>query len=154
MFRTSCHWTGFEAKENSAEASVDCRLIHTGFMKNINESQAQTFLKQLQNRARDPKLTIEMVRGWNYMASDPQSAYVNIMKEEIKKEYPSAQTSTWLSPASLIIDGADGKRIPSYGFYPVIKEDFLDAKQEKSFPAQQIFTANKIYSGTIHRLTH
>jgi hypothetical protein len=154
MFRTSCHWTGFEATENSAEASVDCRLIHTGFMKNINESQAQTFLKQLQNRARDPKLKIEMVRGWNFMASDPQSAYVSIMKEEIKKEYPSAQTSTWLSPASLIIDGADGKRIPSYGFYPVIKEDFLEAKQDKSFPEQQVFTANKIYSGTIHRLTH
>ena len=54
----------------------------------------------------------------------------------------------------ILIESADGKRIPTYGFYPVIKEDFLEAQQEKTFPAQQIFTANKIYSGTIHRFTH
>lgn len=154
MFRTSCHWTGFEANDNSAEAYVDCRLIHTGYMKNINDSQAQVFLKQLQTKAKDPNLKIEMLRGWNYIASDTQSQYVKIMREEITKEYPSAQTGTWLSPASIMIEAADGKRIPTYGFFPVIKEDFLEAQQEKTFPAQQIFSANKIFSGTIHRFTH
>ncbi len=153
MFRTSCHWTGFEASESSAEAFVDCRLIHTGFMKNINESQAQVFLKQLVKKARDPNLQIEMIRGWDYSASDTQSPYVKIMKEEIHKEYPSSQTGTWMSPVSLVLDTED-KKLPTYGFYPVIKDDFLDTPQEKTFPQQQIFTANKIYSGTIHRITH
>ncbi|MBY0385654.1 hypothetical protein K2X05_10905 [bacterium] len=154
MFRTTCHWTGFESNENSAEAYVDCRLVHTGFMKNINESHAQVFIKQLKARAKDKMLQIEMLRGWNYMASDTQSNYVKIMKEEISKEYPSAQTSTWLAPAGLILDGTEARRIPTYGFYPVIQDDFLDDKQEKGFPAQQIFTANKIYSGTIRRFTN
>jgi hypothetical protein len=154
MFRTSCHWTGFEATENSAEAFVDCRLIHTGFMKNINESHAQVFLKQLKTKARDPHLQIEMVRGWNYLASDTQSPYVKIMKEEIQKEYPSSQTGTWLSPVSLVIDSEENRKLPTYGFYPVIKEDFLETQQEKTFPQQQIFSANKIYSGTLHRFTH
>jgi hypothetical protein len=154
MFRTSCHWTGFEASESSAEAFVDCRLIHTGFMKNINESQAQVFLKQLVAKARDPNLQIEMLRGWNYSASDTQSPYVKIMKEEIQKEYPSSQTGTWLSPVSHVLDTEQSKKLPTYGFYPVIKDDFLETPQEKTFPQQQIFSANKIYSGTIHRFTH
>lgn len=154
MFRTSCHWTGFEANESSAEAFVDCRLIHTGFMKNISESQAQVFLKQLLTKARDPNLKIEMIRGWNYLASDTQSPYVKIMKEEIQKEYPTSQTGTWLSPVSTVVDTEENKKLPTYGFYPVIKEDFLETPQEKAFPQQQIFTANKIYSGTIHRFTH
>ena len=154
LFRTACHWTGFESNERGAEASVDCRLIHTGFMKDINASQSQVFLKQLKAKSKDPMLQIEMVRGWDYIASDPLSPFVNIMKEEIKKEYPSAQTSTWLSPSSLMIDGAGGKKIPTYGFYPVIREDFLETSQEKGFPQTQVFTANKIYSGTIFRMTH
>jgi len=151
MFRTSCHWTGFESNESSAEAFVDCRLIHTGFVKNNTEPQAQLFLKQILAKGKDPKLKVELLRGWNFLASDTQSPFVKIMQEEIKKEYPSAQTSTWLSPASLVVEGAESRKIPAYGFYPVIKEDFLETKQEKSFPIQQIFSANKIYSGVIHR---
>ena len=39
LFRTACHWTSFEFKTTGAEASIDCRLIHTGFMKDIDSSQ-------------------------------------------------------------------------------------------------------------------
>jgi hypothetical protein len=152
MFRTACSWTGFESTPEGAEAYVDCRLIHTGFMKNNTQPHAEMFIKQLREKARDPQLKVELIKGWNYVASNPKSEFVHVMREEIQKEYPSAHTSTWLAPASLALEAQDAQKIPSYGFFPVLKDDFLDGGSEKSFPAQQVFTANKIYSGTIARL--
>jgi len=155
MFRTSCNWTGFDSTAEGAEAYVDCRLIHTGYMKNNGaQPHAEMFIKQLKEKARDPHLQIDIIKGWNYVASNTNSEYVHVMKEEIQKEYPTAQTSTWLAPASLALEAAEAQKIPSYGFFPVLKGDFLDNKQEKTFPASQIFIANKIYSGTIVRLAH
>jgi len=152
MFRTACSWTGFDSSSEGAEAYVDCRLIHTGFMKNTTQPQAELFIKQLREKAHDPQLQVELIKGWDYVASNPKSEFVQIMKQEIQKEYPQAHTSTWLAPASLALETKEAQKIPSYGFFPVLKDDFLDASSDKSFPAQQAFTANKIYSGTIARL--
>jgi hypothetical protein len=155
MFRTSCHWTGFDVHSGGAEAYVDCRLVHTGFVKGNTQPQAELFIKQLKEQAKDAQLSIEVVKGWDYVASDSKSEAVKIMRQEIQKEFPKASTSTWLAPASMALENPDKKKIPSYGFNPVIREDFLDINpSEHSFPAQQVFSANRIYSGTVSRLAN
>lgn len=155
MFRTSCHWTGFDAHANGAEAYVDCRLIHTGFVKGNTQPHANLFIKQLKEQAHDAQLNIEVVKGWDYIASDSKGEFVDIMKQEIKKEFPKATTSTWLAPVSIAPETSlEKKKIPSYGFYPVLHEDFLDTNVQRSFPAQQTYSANRIYSGVVSRLSN
>lgn len=154
LFRTACSWTGFEVHSGSAEAYVDCRLIHTGFVKGNTQTQADLFVKQLKDKARDAQLNFEVIKGWDYVASDPKSGFVDIMKQEIHKEFPKASTGTWLSPVSLTLESPDKRKIPSYGFYPVLRGDFLDTDRASSFPTQQVFSANRIYSGTVSRLAN
>jgi hypothetical protein len=155
MFRTSCHWTGFDVHSGGAEAFVDCRLVHTGFVKGNTQPHANLFIKQLKEQAKDAQLSIEVLKGWDYVASDSKSEAVKIMRQEIQKEFPKAHTSTWVSPVSMVLETPEKHKIPSYGFNPVIREDFLDINpSEHSFPAQQVFSANKIYSATVTRLAN
>lgn len=151
LFRTTCHWTGFDYNAGRAEAYVDCRLLHTGV---VNGSQAQYFANQLQKNSKDPNLNIQVVKGWNYIKSDNKSSIVNIIKQEVKKNYPKAFISSWITPASLgaTYQVSTNKKIPSYGVYPVLMEDFLEKQNEDYFPESQAYKANKIYSGIVSRL--
>lgn len=150
LFRTSCHWTGFEVNNGGAEAFVDCRLAQS---KNSGDSnnQADSFIKYLKGKAKDPTLSIELVRGWNYSSSETNGSTFEIMKKEILKQYPKATISPWMAPVSLSLETMS-KKIPSYGFYPLVQNEFIDGEGSASFPMDQMYSANQIYTGTVAHL--
>lgn len=152
LFRTSCHWTGLTVNGSGAEAFVDCRLVHTGLnAENSSAPQADNFVKYLKSQAKDPHLSIELMRGWNYSASDTTHPAFEIIKQEVLKVHPKASVSPWMAPVSLSLESVTQK-VPSYGFYPLVQSDFIDGDNTASFPLDQMFSANQIYSNTVSRL--
>lgn len=151
LFRTSCSWTGFHADQDSAEALVDCRLARSSNRTGALEDQdAKDFISSLQARAKDPSLQIEMIKGWNSVASESNHKFIDFAREQIKKIYPSSETTTWMSPAATVVY-SDKIKIPTYGFNPILRDDILEVN-DKSITPEQIFTANQIYSGAVSRL--
>lgn len=151
LFRTTCSWTGFRADQDGAEALVDCRLARSGARARTAEDQdASEFVRALQSRAKDPSLKIEMVKGWNSITSESSHRFVKFAREQIKKIYPSSETTTWMSPGATLVY-SDKNQIPTYGFNPILRDDILEMS-EKSISADQIFTANQIYSGAVSQV--
>ncbi len=151
LFRTSCSWTGFHADQEGAEALVDCRLARSsGRLGALEDQDAKDFIAAIQKRAKDPSLQIEMIKGWNSITSESTHKFIDFAKEQIKKIYPSSETTTWMSPASTVVYSEKSK-IPTYGFNPILREDILELN-DKTITQDQIFTANQIYSGAISRL--
>lgn len=149
LFRTTCHWTGFEYVGGKAQAYIDCRLMHTG---SVRGSQSKYFVSQLKKNAKDPHLGIQLVKGWDYTKSSQESETVSIIKNELQRNYPDAYISSWVAPTSLGMSGKAARKIPSYGFQPVLTQDFLEQRKKDVFPPSQAFVANKIYSGIVSRL--
>lgn len=151
LFRTSCHWTGFEVTSAGAEAFVDCRLVHTGMNTSGSTPQAENFIKYLKNKSKDPGLAIDLVRGWNYSSSDTDNPAFEVMKQEILKQYPKATISSWMAPVSLSVETMS-RKIPIYGFFPLIHSGFIDGDGSSSFPQDQMYSANQIYTSTVARM--
>lgn len=151
LFRTTCAWTGFHADQDGAEALVDCRLARTSSRPGAHEDQdAKDFIAAIKARAKDPSLQIDMIKGWNSVASESTHKFIDLAREQIKKIYPSSETTTWMSPAATVVY-SDSAKIPTYGFNPILRDDILEMT-DKSITPEQIFTANQIYSGAISKL--
>lgn len=151
LFRTTCAWTGFHADQDGAEALVDCRLARSSNRSGSLEDQdAKDFIATIQARAKDPSLKIEMIKGWNSVASENDHRFIDFAREQIKKIYPTSETTTWMSPAATVVY-SENRKIPTYGFNPIIRDDILEVN-DKSITQEQIFSANQIYSGAVTRL--
>lgn len=153
LFRTTCAWTGFHSDQEGAEALVDCRLARSSNRGTGSEDQdARDFIAAIKSRAKDPSLDIELMKGWNSVASESNHKFIEFAKDQIKKIYPSSETTTWMSPSATVVY-SDKSKIPTYGFNPIIRDDILEAN-DKTITPDQIFTANQIYSGAVSRLLH
>ncbi|MCC6138899.1 MAG: hypothetical protein IT287_09710 [Bdellovibrionaceae bacterium] len=153
LFRTTCSWTGFYADQEGAEALVDCRLARQASRAGVSEDQdAKDFIAAIKARAKDPSLNIEIVKGWNSISSESSHKFIGFAKDQIKKIYPSSETTTWMSPSGTVLY-SDKSKIPTYGFNPILRDDILEVN-DKNISQDQIFTANQIYSGAIARLLH
>lgn len=151
LFRTSCSWTGFHADLEGAEALVDCRLARSSSRNGVSEDQdAKDLIASIKARAKDPSLDIELMKGWNSVASESNHKFIDFAKDQIKKIYPSSETTTWMSPSATVVY-SDKSKIPTYGFNPIIRDDILEIN-DKTISQDQIFTANQIYSGAISKL--
>lgn len=151
LFRTTCSWSGFHSDQEGSEALVDCRLARSSSPAHESEDQeAQAFIKAINKRAKDPSLKIEMIKGWNSVSSANNHRFIDLAKQQIQKIYPTSETTTWMSPASTILHSNKNK-IPTYGFNPILREDILETN-DKFISADQVFTANQIYSGVISSL--
>jgi hypothetical protein len=149
LFRTSCTWTGFHADQEGAEALVDCRLARPHARQQLgDDTDAQEFAKILRDRAKDPSLEIEVIKGWNSISSENTHRFVQFAKDQIRKIYPSSETTTWVSPSATIVYSGN-LAVPTYGFNPILRDDILESNAEKNITADQVFTANQIYSGAV-----
>ncbi len=163
LFRTSCSWTGFSLNQGQAEALVDCRLLHTGFYPNPEESQAVQFVEELNKRARDENLKIEISKGWQYARSPIESDQYEIIRSELLKENPKAIVSNFLTPTGSdnawfrapVSAGSKMTPIACYGFLPTVLSEGLTGTihgSNERFPVSQIRPSYKIYTNVVLKL--
>lgn len=172
LFRTSCSWTGFQIKaDGSAQALVDCRLVHTGFYSPKPKDEVQQFISEIQNRSGDPDLRIDLVKGWRFPSNRFDDRFLQaadernmaIFHRELRADNPTALVTRYMTPAST--DSAVTRApdsvglsimpIPSYGFFPAVFDESLLATihgSNERFPVGQIRPAIVRYSRVVSSL--
>ncbi len=162
LFRTSCTWTGFEVSPRGANALVDCRLIHPGYVRERPSIHGDYFVSELRSLANDNTLSIELTNRWNYTASPHNGAVFAALSKAISDEAPGAIVAPWLTPTSSDSTWfrapqtaqSSSRPIPSYGFFPVSAGDLIGTihGSNERFPVDQAFKSSKIYTSAVMEL--
>ena len=154
-FKTTCQFSAFDFKKD-ARALVDCRLLHTA--KIGQQNQAESFIKELNQKIQDPDNQITLIDGWDFSSSSPRSEDFKILQKSLTSFskvgekvlvvpflFPAGSDSSWFrNPWTA---GSHIKPILSFGFFPVyLTPELLGAMHgaNERFPVAQI-------TPTIHR---
>ncbi|PIP89641.1 MAG: hypothetical protein COW01_11730 [Bdellovibrionales bacterium CG12_big_fil_rev_8_21_14_0_65_38_15] len=160
LFRTTCQFTALNSDQDSAEALLDCRLLHTA----KGPDSIEGFFKDVKSFIGNENLVIEPIIGWNVSSSPIQGEEYDIIVSTLNKLDPKALVTPYLFPA-----GTDNKffrdpvtagepsvlPIPSYGFFPVFLDSEMVASMHGSnekFPLDQIAPGLFKYSHVLREL--
>ena len=126
---------------SNSEATLDCRLL-----PGVN---ADEFVSEMKARINDPRVTIERLTNPVDAGESPSdTALFKILADAIRKHHPGAEVTPMLVPFGTDSVNLRKRKIPSYGFTPMILDAATAAtmhSDSERIPLDQFLKGLRLY---------